>query len=283
MSEDAFFGLDAQADGGGDSAASSFKGATPLRQPQWDDTGARSRDGARHAAAALKSDGLLIRHAEGAELSAAHARPSSRSSSEASSALSAPVEPPRAAAGVDVGALVQAAGAAAAAATTALKRRHEEQLEYLADAREGARATRASEIASGAVGELYARVLHATGLTLESACLYLSLSLGDGAETSGRGVNALLTAPREQLQIDQQFRMCVHDSLTQRLRLRVLIKELAKDLAELGTAELPLADLRANVPAMRSIVLPIAGSHASATFHMQLTYRLLRKQDEDDA
>ena len=67
----------------------------------------------------------------------------------------------------------------------------------------------------------------------------------------------------------------MHDSLTQRLRLRVLIKELAKELTVLSDAELPLSDLRINTQAARAVVLPIAGRRDPALLHLRLTYRLL--------
>jgi hypothetical protein len=66
----------------------------------------------------------------------------------------------------------------------------------------------------------------------------------------------------------------VHDSLTQRLRLRVLIKEIAKERAVLGGVEVPLADLRLNAPAARAVVVPLAGRRDPALLHLRLTYSL---------
>ena len=67
----------------------------------------------------------------------------------------------------------------------------------------------------------------------------------------------------------------MHDSLTQRLKLRILIKEIAKELSVLGDAEMPLADLRLNVTASKAVVLPISGRRDPALLHLRITYMLL--------
>ena len=160
-------------------------------------------------------------------------------------------------------------------------------------------------LASGAVGELHIDVLHATGLVTETQrrvaalsspnlapTLIFSLTIDNEYEARGAALNARDATPYVQtdhrmltsggamgettrLEVNQQWRLPVHDSLTQRLRLRVLIKELAKELTVLCDAELPLADLRLNTPAARAVVFQIKERRDPALLHLRLTYRLL--------
>ena len=152
----------------------------------------------------------------------------------------------------------------------------------------------------GAVGELHVQVLHATGLVLErqnrlassltpslAASIYVSLAVGEGHELRGEPISysGLRHVPSKargdasgedaHLDVGQRFRLAVHDSLTQRLRLRALVKELGKDLSELGAAEISLSDLRVGATATKKVVLPLAGRPSPALFHLQVTYRLL--------
>jgi hypothetical protein len=136
-----------------------------------------------------------------------------------------------------------------------------------------------------------------------AASLYVHLAVGDGAEqrgkllsasavhaaasggTSGttpsRGADADAISAAEAEghfvvnQSESCFRLCVHDSLTQKLRMRLSIKEIAVELKELGSAELALAALRVNVPALHAVPLPLAGRQEPAMIHLQVTFRLL--------
>ena len=174
-----------------------------------------------------------------------------------------------------------------------------------AEAASAAAAARSAAIASGAVGEVHVEVLHATGLVTPSQrsvaaslsapnlapTLIFGLAVGDETEIPVRGapINASAAkaytspptrpgAPRGQttrLEVEQTWRIAVHDSLTQRLRVRVLIKEIAKELSVLGDAEMPLADLRLNVTASKAVVLPISGRRDPALLHLRITYMLL--------
>ena len=122
--------------------------------------------------------------------------------------------------------------------------------------------------------------------------LIFSLTIDNEYEARGAALNARDATPYVQtdhrmltsggamgettrLEVNQQWRLPVHDSLTQRLRLRVLIKELAKELTVLCDAELPLADLRLNTPAARAVVFQIKERRDPALLHLRLTYRLL--------
>lgn len=161
------------------------------------------------------------------------------------------------------------------------------------------RAARASEMASGAVGELYVHVLRVTGLMLEphlsellmrvpmvASSLFVGLAVGeDGTESIGSAISTSGASAGGQsgevtLPIEQHFRLGIHDLLTQRLRLRVLIKEIAQELAELGSAELSLADLRVGSPAQHVVALPGPARRSSALVHLQLTFKRFPAQED---
>ena len=77
------------------------------------------------------------------------------------------------------------------------------------------------------------------------------------------------------------------DLLTQRLTLRVLVKEVGVPLAELANETISLADLRAGAPAVRAVQLSLAtraGRPAPppAVVHLNLTYNLLATEDPHD-
>ena len=122
----------------------------------------------------------------------------------------------------------------------------------------------------------------------------MSLAVGDGHESRGPPISSsdlrppaapakpaapadaaalLLQDGATHLDVHQHFRLVVHDSLTQRLRLRAQIKELGKELTELGAAEISLADLRVGTPATKKVVLPLAGRASPALFHLQVRYQ----------
>ena len=120
-------------------------------------------------------------------------------------------------------------------------------------------ATRAMELHSGAVGELVVRVHDVVNVVSEGTArlgsglaphVFVCASVGDGEEqrsqpasTSGGQVGRLgVVTP-----LRSDFRMCVHDNVTQRLRLRVVIKEfsdkVSKEPYEVGSAEVGFAAL----------------------------------------
>ena len=79
------------------------------------------------------------------------------------------------------------------------------------------------------------------------------MTLGDATEQASRPV-----APRADArshEIDHGFALWVHDALTQRLHLRVRLKELATEVYEAGAAELSFADLAPGRPAERLVEL----------------------------
>ena len=170
---------------------------------------------------------------------------------------------------------------------------------WLADARV-LRAVRAQEMARGAVGELFVHVTHIAGLRLEqpasrlaaslaptlASSVYVSLAVGDGVEEMGKAIDAGAGAPRgveaTTLSVGQYFRLCVHDSLTQLLRVRLSIKELGRETKDLGTAELSLADLRVNAPVVRAVPLSLVDSEKPGPIlHLSVTYRLLTPERGD--
>jgi hypothetical protein len=156
--------------------------------------------------------------------------------------------------------------------------------------------------ADGAVGELAVELLHATGLVTESQSLLgtslapnpapslvFELAVGDGEGSRGAEISASeahlhtasawTVAETYRLEVQQNFKLGVHDSLTQRLRLRVLIRETSKfgiegEFDVLAITELPLSDLRLGTTASRAVVLPISGRHDPGLLHLTLTYRL---------
>jgi len=167
------------------------------------------------------------------------------------------------------------------------------------------RAVRAEEVTRGAIGELFVHITRVNGLvvekpsrassiapTLAPSLYYICLAVGEGAEVKSRPFSTISigpegTAPQPHrttteegdLVVDQYFRFCVHDSLTQRLRLCLCIKELATEVKELGATELSLASLRVNVSAVHAIQLPLAGGRQSAILNMQITFRLLSQAE----
>ena len=181
------------------------------------------------------------------------------------------------------------------------RRMQRDAMASAAEAASAAAAARSAAIASGAVAELLVEVLHATGLAAPNLAeeiapnlaptFVFGLAVGDESELLVRGApinasaakahaapNARPGAPKAvttRLEVKQQWRLAVHDSLTQRLRLRVLVKEIAQELTILGDAEMPLSDLRLNMPANRAVVLPIAGRRDPALLHLRVTYSLL--------
>ena len=154
----------------------------------------------------------------------------------------------------------------------------------------------------GLVLERPSRLASSLGPLL-AASLYVHLAVGDGAEQRGKLLNASavhaaagggtsVTTPSRGADADainaaeaeghfvvnhseSCFRLCVHDSLTQKLRMRLCIKEIAVELKELGSSELALAALRVNVPALHAVPLPLAGRQEPAMIHLQVTFRLL--------
>ena len=79
--------------------------------------------------------------------------------------------------------------------------------------------------------------------------VHFTVTLGDATEQASRPV-----APRADArshEIDHGFALWVHDALTQRLHLRVRLKELATEVYEAGAAELSFADLAPGRPAER--------------------------------
>ena len=143
----------------------------------------------------------------------------------------------------------------------------------------------------GAVGELTVELVRATGLVTQTQSrlanlaplLVFSLAVGDGDELRGDPIRASAATLRTerfaettQLNLQQRLLLAVHDSLTQRLRVRVLIKEplIAKDLSVLASTELPLADLRLNTTASKSAPLSFGGRRDPALLQLNLTYRL---------
>ena len=81
----------------------------------------------------------------------------------------------------------------------------------------------------------------------------MSVTLGEVTEQASRPV-----APRADAtshEIDHGFALWVHDALTQRLQLRVRLKELATEVYEAGAAELSFADLAPGRPAERHVEL----------------------------
>lgn len=160
-----------------------------------------------------------------------------------------------------------------------------------------------------AVGELNVELLRAIGLFAQTQSLTASLApnlapvlvwalaVGDSDEVCGAPINASdarlcsLPAPAAssnahemttRLEVQQRWRLPVYDSLTQRLRVRVLIKELAKDVSELCSAELSLAELRINVETKRALVLTMPGRRDPALIHLQVTFRFLSSPVPDD-
>ena len=106
-------------------------------------------------------------------------------------------------------------------------------------------------------------------------------SVGDGEEQRGKAVSA---APCRaighggdtQLDVQQTFRLCVHDSVTQRLTLRALLltKLLKDEFSEIGSASLDLKDLRVGVTHTETVRLN-SGRGLPAVLHASLTYQLL--------
>ena len=161
-----------------------------------------------------------------------------------------------------------------------------------------------SAAAVGAVGELTVELMHATGLVTETQrhlanlapLLVFALDLGDGDEARGEPLSASgaqsyvmpaglpagfasgVSRPAEttRLPVNQRLRLAVHDSLTQQLRLRVLIKEplIAPDLSILAVAYLPLKELRLGMTAPKRIPLPFDGRRDPALLHLNVTLRL---------
>ena len=72
---------------------------------------------------------------------------------------------------------------------------------------------------------------------------------GEGEGAAGGGAAG---GGEPRLDVMQHFRLVVHALLTQRLTLRVLVKEVGVPLAELATETISLADLRAGAPAVRA-------------------------------
>ena len=137
---------------------------------------------------------------------------------------------------------------------------------------------------AGAVGELTVDLLHATGLVTETQArlanlaplLLFALAVGDGDEVRGEPFSASAArqyvvpaasaaarplAETTRIELRQRLVLPVHDSLTQRLKMRVLIKEpiMAKELTVLASAELSLADLRLGTVAAKRIPLTFGG------------------------
>ena len=107
---------------------------------------------------------------------------------------------------------------------------------------------------------------------------------GEGEGAAGGGAAG---GGETRLDVMQHFRLVVHDLLTQRLTLRVLVKEVGVPLAELANETISLADLRAGAPAVRAVQLSLAtraGRPAPppAVVHLNLTYNLLATEDPHD-
>ena len=106
--------------------------------------------------------------------------------------------------------------------------------------------------------------------------VHFTVTLGDATEQASRPV-----APRADArshEIDHGFALWVHDALTQRLHLRVRLKELATEVYEAGAAELSFADLAPGRPAERLVELAApegkgrrAGA-AAVTVRLRLEY-----------
>ena len=149
----------------------------------------------------------------------------------------------------------------------------------------GADAARWREaVARGAVGELRVVVVDVSNLLersnfkakLSAPEVHFTVTLGDATEQASRPV-----APRADArshEIDHGFALWVHDALTQRLHLRVRLKELATEVYEAGAAELSFADLAPGRPAERLVELAApegrgrrAGA-AAVTVRLRLEY-----------
>ena len=156
---------------------------------------------------------------------------------------------------------------------------------------------RATERESGAVGELYIEVLHAANLNArpsakptahgQSAALIVSVAIGDGEELHGRpiplgsspnmgGRRVAAGANDSSLEVQQLFRLAIHDSVTQKLRLRaaLLTKQPKRELNTIGSVDIGLADLRVDTPVARTVKLD-DDRQAPTLLHLHLTYRLL--------
>ena len=150
-------------------------------------------------------------------------------------------------------------------------------------------ATRAMELHSGAVGELVVRVHDVVNVVSEGTTrlgsglaphVFVCASVGDGEEqrsqpasTSGGQVGRLgVVTP-----LRSDFRMCVHDNVTQRLRLRVIIKEfsdkVSKEPHEVGSAEIGFAALGFGGSDNHTLVLQASVDQMPTQWlRLQLTY-----------
>jgi len=153
-------------------------------------------------------------------------------------------------------------------------------------------ATRAMELHSGAVGELVVRVHDVVNVVSEGTTrlgsglaphVFVCASVGDGEEqrsqpasTSGGQVGRLgVVTP-----LRSDFRMCVHDNVTQRLRLRVIIKEfsdkVSKEPYEVGSVEVGFAALGFGGSENYTLVLQASvdqmPTHTTQWLRLQLTY-----------
>ena len=72
-------------------------------------------------------------------------------------------------------------------------------------------------------------------------------------------------------QLRSQFRVSVHDNVTQRLRLRVMIKEDKKELYEAGSAEIGFAALGFGDSAQHTLALQPERA-PTQLLRLQLTY-----------
>lgn len=179
------------------------------------------------------------------------------------------------------------------------------------------RAEREKELADGAVGELWVHVLYGSGLVAESQTrqpatlapdIVVGVAVGEADEQRGESVNASAArvAPRAagsaggaggaevRLDVMQHFRLVVHDTLTQKLALRVLVKGQGNDLGELASAQLSISDLRLDTPAARTLELgrvsttglfPLVSDavrpDGPGRLQLHLTYRLLQLDEAE--
>lgn len=145
------------------------------------------------------------------------------------------------------------------------------------------------ELHSGAVGELVVRVHDVVNVVSEGTTrlgsglaphVFVCASVGDGEEqrsqpasTSGGQAGRLgVVTP-----LRSDFRMCVHDNVTQRLRLRVIIKEfsdkVSKEPYEVGSAEIGFAALGFGGSDNHTLVLQASVDQMPTQWlRLQLTY-----------
>ena len=152
------------------------------------------------------------------------------------------------------------------------------------------RVTHEAAIASGDVGELNVDVKHISGLAIaegrSSSSLFVCLAVGEGEEIMGKPLRVPTNHGPDgphgvQIPVDQHFRLCVHDLLTQRLHLRLMVKDNASEMRVHGAADVSLAEMRINTPLVQAVMLSIMSRQAPATVHFRMSFKLLAASNAD--